>query len=279
MVRHLKERDGGGKQLYLKSAGEIAIMRRAGHLLQRVIHEVVESAHEGVTTNELDALAHARIKEAGAKPGFLGLYDFPKTLCISINEQVVHGIPGKRRLKNGDLVSIDCGLVLDGFYADTAYTVGVGKVSAEAQKLLDVTRASLAAGIRAAKVGGFVGDIGRAVEQVVSAAGFHCTDGYSGHGLGRQLHEEPSVPNDGKSRIMRVRAGMTLAIEPMVNIGTSAVKELEDGWTVVTEDGSLSAHFEHTIAITHAGVEVLTLDPGWKEDTAAGTLQNQADSP
>lgn len=251
----------GRREIYLKSTAEIAKMRRAGHLLQRVIREVVQAVHPGITTIELDKLAYSRIKEAKAIPGFLGLYDFPNTLCVSVNEQVVHGIPGKRKLLEGDIVSIDCGLILDKFFADSAYTVGVGKISPEAQKLLDTTQEALYAGIDAAKVGGRVGDIGTAVEKVVLAAGFSCVEGYSGHGVGHLLHEDPQVLNTGKERGKRIVSGMTLAIEPMVNIGGSATRELGDKWTVVTADGSLSAHFEHTVAITDAGVEILTLDP------------------
>lgn len=249
------------REVYLKSAREIALMRTSGHLLQRIIREVTEAVQPGVATIELDKIAYRRIKEAKAIPGFLGLYGFPNTLCISINEQVVHGIPGKRKLIEGDIVSIDCGLILDDFFADTAYTVGVGRISAEAQRLLDVTHEALYAGIDAAHVGGRVHDIGGAVEKIVTDAGFSCVDGYSGHGVGRRLHEDPQVFNTAKKRGRRLVSGMTLAIEPMVNAGGSETRELEDGWTVVTADGSLSAHFEHTVALTDAGVEILTLDP------------------
>lgn len=246
------------KEIYLKSPSEIAIMRRAGHLLSGIMKEVCAAAVEGVTTLELDRLAFSRIKEAGAKPGFLNLYDFPNTLCISMNEEVVHGIPSKRKLKAGDIVSIDCGLVLEDFFADMAYTVPVGTVSEEARLLLEVTKNSLEAGIAAAQIGGRVSDIGEAVEKVVKAAGFHVVDQYTGHGLGRKLHEEPKVYNTAKPRGPRIGHGMTLAVEPMINVGTSKTRELEDGWTVVTLDGSLSAHYEHTIAITREGVEILT---------------------
>ncbi len=254
--------------LYLKSPDELAIMRRAGHLLQRIIHEVVDAAEEGVATLELDKIAYSRIREAKAVPGFLGLYDFPNTLCISINEEIVHGVPGRRKLKQGDLVTIDCGLIIDGFYADTAYTVGVGEISEESQRLLRATRDSLYAGIEAARVGGRVGDIGSAVEKVVYEAGFHCIEEYTGHGIGRELHEEPKVYNTSRERGKRIPNGLTIAIEPMVGVGTGETEELEDGWTVVTKDRSLAAHFEHTVAITDQGVEILTMDPDLEEYAA-----------
>lgn len=249
------------KEIYLKSADELAIMRRAGRMLRAILCEVASMASEGVTTLELDRLARSRIREAKAVPAFLGLYDFPNTLCISINEEIVHGIPGKRKLAEGDIVSIDCGVILDGFYADTALTVGIGRISEEAQQLLAATREALDAGLAAARVGGRVGDIGTAVEKVVRRAGFHVIEDYTGHGIGRQLHEEPKVYNTSQERGRRIGHGMTLAVEPMVGVGTGATEELEDGWTVVTKDRSLAAHFEHTVAITRDGVEVLTLDP------------------
>lgn len=236
-------------------------MRRAGHLLSRVITEVVQSVQVGMTTRELDKIAYSRIREAKAIPAFLGLYDFPATLCISMNEEVVHGIPGKRKMENGDIVSIDCGLILEGFFSDMAYTVAVGEVDEKTRQLLEVTNASLYAGLDAARVGGRVGDIGTAVEKVVRQAGLHCIEDYTGHGIGRSCHEEPRVFNDSRVMGKRIRSGMTVAIEPMVAVGTGATRELSDQWTVVTEDGTLAAHFEHTIAITDCGVEILTLDP------------------
>ncbi len=247
-------------QIYLKSASEIATMRRAGRLLGRIIREVLQNAGEGVPTIELDKLAYRRIREAGAVPGFLGLYSFPNTLCISINEEVVHGIPGKRRLKSGDIVSIDCGLILDGFFADHAWTIGIGKLDPEAERLLRVGEESLYKGIAAARYGGRVGDIGQAIEEHVTAAGFSVVEEYTGHGIGRRCHEDPKVYNTGARRGKRIGQGLTLAIEPMVNIGTGKTKELEDGWTVVTADRSLSAHFEHTVAIGSRGTEILTRD-------------------
>ncbi len=245
-------------RIYLKSADEVAVMRRAGHLLGRIIREVLENVDEGVTTIELDKLAYRRIREAGAIPGFLGLYNFPNTLCISVNEQVVHGIPDKRRLKSGDIVSIDCGLILDGFFADHAWTVGVGKLDPEAERLLQVGEEALFRGIDAARYAGRVGDIGRAIEEHVTRAGFSVVEEYTGHGIGRRCHEDPKVYNTGTRRGKRMGQGLTLAIEPMVNIGSGRTKELADGWTVVTADGSLSAHFEHTVAIGQEGTEILT---------------------
>ncbi len=263
---HKEER---GRQIYRKSEAEIAIMRRAGHLLRRILREVADTAEEGMTTLELDKLAYSRIREAKAIPGFLGLYDFPNTLCISINEEIVHGIPGRRKLREGDLVSIDCGLILEDYFADTAYTVGIGRLEPRNEALLAATRRALEAGVAAGAVGGRVGDIGAAVEKVVREAGFHCIENYAGHGIGRHLHEEPQVYNTSQERGKRIRSGFTLAIEPMVAVGTGRTRELEDGWTVVTADGSCAAHFEHTVAITDEGVEVLTLDPEEQEKLEA----------
>ena len=253
---------GSRNDIYLKSPAEIARMRRAGHLLQRIQGEIAALAGVGVSTLELDRLALARIREARAKPGFLGLYGFPNTLCISVNEEVVHGIPSaKRILQDGDIVSVDCGLILDGFYADCARTLAIGNVSEQARRLIDVTTASLYAGLAAARVDGRVGDIGAAVEAVVHAAGFSSVDQYTGHGIGKSLHEEPKVFNTSQERGRRIGNGLTVAVEPMVNVGGAETEELADGWTVVTKDRSLSAHVEHTVAVTRHGVEVLTMDP------------------
>lgn len=249
-----------GRKIELKSRDEIAVMRRAGHLLQRIILEVAEAVQPGITTLELDRLARSRIKEAGARPGFLGQYGFPNTMCISVNEQVVHGIPGKRQLLEGDIVSLDCGLILEGFYADTAYTVAVGQCSPQAQRLMDVTRRALDLAIEACQPGNRVGDIGWAVQEYVEAQGLHVVEEYGGHGIGRTLHEDPRIENFGPAgRGERLRPGLVIAVEPMVNIGTGKTDVLEDDWTVVSKDRSLSAHYEHTVAILEDGAEVLTV--------------------
>jgi methionyl aminopeptidase len=245
--------------IYYKSDAEIARIRRAGRILHAVLAEVSQAVQPGVTTSELDRLARTRIREAKARPAFLGQYGFPATLCVSINEEVVHGIPSKRRLQEGDIVSIDCGVVFDGFFSDSAVTVPVGKVSEEAQRLMDVTKHSLELAIAQCQPGNRTGDIGWAVEQYVTSHGYSVVEGYGGHGVGRKIHEEPKVDNVGPPGTgERLRRGLVIAVEPMVNIGTGETEELEDEWTVVTKDGRWSAHFEHTIAITADGYEILT---------------------
>ncbi|MCB2155406.1 type I methionyl aminopeptidase [bacterium] len=250
----------GSHPLELKSTAEISKIRRAGHLLQRVIMEVARAVDVGVTTLELDRLAKSRIKEAGAIPAFLGMYGFPNTLCVSLNEAVVHGIPNKAPLNEGDLLSIDCGVLLDGFFADTAYTVGVGKCSAEAERLMQVTRESLELAIAKCQPGCRPGDIGHAVQTHVESNGFHVIRDYTGHGIGRHLHEDPKIENFGPAgKGKRLMPGTVIAVEPMVAVGTGDTEVLNDDWTVVTKDRSLSAHYEHTIAITQGGPEILTL--------------------
>jgi methionyl aminopeptidase len=218
----------------------------------------------GVTLEELDQAAKRETEKRGASCAFKDLYGFPKHICISVNDEVVHGIPGKRKLLDGDLVKLDHGAVVRGWYGDSARTVPVGKVSPEARKLLDVTRESLEAGIRAMVVGNRISDIGAAVEAVVAPHGFGIVRDYVGHGIGKKPHEDPQVPNYGPSLWgrgqpnPRLRAGLVLAVEPMINIGTHETRTLGDGWTVVTRDGKYSAHFEHTIAVTENGPEVLT---------------------
>lgn len=255
-------------QLYLKSAEEIARMRRAGIILNRVMKEVIAATVEGATGLELDKLAHSRIREAGARPAFLHLYGFPNTLCISLNEAVVHGIPSKQKFVSGDIVSLDCGLVLDGFYSDMAHTVPVGDVTLEAQQLLRVTQEALFAGISKALAGGRVGDIGTAIENHIRPYGYFTAEGYTGHGIGRSLHEEPQVLNSSAERGKKMLPGLVIAIEPMVNIGTGKTQELSDHWTVVTKDRSLSAHYEHTVAVTEDGPLILTAG----EESAASML-------
>jgi methionyl aminopeptidase len=215
----------------------------------------------GVTTMDLERAAEKKIKELGAKPAFKGYYDYPCVLCTSVNQEIVHGIPSpKRLLKDGDIVSIDCGVVLDGYYGDAAITVPVGnEVAPDVQKLLEVTEASLYRGIAAARIGNTVGDVGAAVQELVEANGFSVVREFVGHGIGTRLHEDPQVPNYGtRGHGARLREGMVIAIEPMVNAGTPGARVLDDKWTAVTEDGSFSAHFEHCVAVTEDGPLILT---------------------
>jgi methionyl aminopeptidase len=243
-----------------RSATEIERLARVNTLVARVLAELEAMVVPGVTTAEVDAVAERRLREAGAEPAFKGYHGYPATICASVNEQVVHGIPSSRRLVEGDIVSIDLGARLDGFYGDSAVTVPVGRVSPEAAALLTVTQASLHAGLAAVKTGGRLSDIGAAVQREVEAHGFTVVREFVGHGIGTALHEEPQIPNYGTpGRGPRLSEGMVLAIEPMVNMGKAAVKVLGDGWTAVTKDGSLSAHFEHTVVVTGDGCRILTL--------------------
>jgi methionyl aminopeptidase len=247
--------------IQLKSAREIDLMAQGGKILGATVQHLRASVKPGMTTGELDAIAEKFIRDHdGAVPAFKGLYGFPGSICSSVNQEIVHGIPSKKRvLKDGDIVSIDVGVGYKGYFTDSATTVGVGKISAEAQRLLDVTLESLEAGIAAAKPGNHIGDIGHAVQGVVEAAGFSVVRDLVGHGIGVEFHEEPQVPNYGKpKRREKLVPGLTLAIEPMVNAGGPATRTLSDRWTIVTVDGSLSAHFEHTVAITESGNVVLT---------------------
>jgi methionyl aminopeptidase len=240
----------------LKSPREIDTMAAAGKIVADTLALMERSARPGVSTKELDRQAEEFIRShPGARPSFKGLYDFPATLCTSINSEVVHGIPSaKRVLKEGDLISVDVGVQLEGLHADSAATFPVGHVPPEAQRLLQVTKDALAAGIAQAKAGNHVGDIGHAVQQVAESAGYSVVREMVGHGIGSAFHEEPQVPNFGKpKRGARLVPGMTIAIEPMVNVGGAEIRTLSDKWTVVTVDGSLSAHFEHTVAIGENG--------------------------
>lgn len=242
-----------------RSAAEIDRLARVNELVARVLAELKAMVAPGVTTADLDAAAERRLVEAGAEPAFKGYHGYPATICASVNEQVVHGIPSKRPLAEGDIISIDMGAKLDGFYGDSAVTVPVGEVSEEAQRLLAVTEASLYKGLEAVKAGARVSDIGAAVQAHVEAHGFSVVREFVGHGIGTKLHEEPQIPNYGPGgRGPRLSEGMVLAIEPMVNFGKPAVKVLGDGWTAVTKDGSLSAHFEHTVVVTGNGCRILT---------------------
>jgi len=247
--------------IQLKSPREIEIMARGGAILAETVRLLEQSVRAGMSTTDLDLIADEFIRgHEGALPAFKGLYRFPASICTSINQEIVHGIPSRKRvLAEGDIVSIDIGVKLDGYNTDSATTVAVGKVSAESERLLDVTRASLAAGIAAATPENHVGDIGAAVQAVVEEAGFSVVRDLVGHGIGVGFHEEPQVPNYGKpKRGVRLTPGLTIAIEPMVNIGGPETRTMPDRWTVVTVDGTRSAHFEHTIAITEQGPRVLT---------------------
>ena len=240
----------------IKSPREIETMAAAGRLVAETLALVARTVRPGISTEELDQIAEGFIRShPGAKPSFKGLYDFPATLCTSINQEVVHGIPSSKRvLKPGDLLSVDVGVWLDGLHADAAATFPVGKVSLDAERLLAVTRQALAAGVAEARAGNHVGDIGHAVQQVAESAGYSVVRELVGHGIGSSFHEDPQVPNYGKPRRgPRLMPGMTIAIEPMVNAGAAEIRTLDDKWTVVTEDGSLSAHFEHTVAIGENG--------------------------
>jgi methionyl aminopeptidase len=247
--------------IQLKSAREIDLMVQGGRILAATIDALRAAVHPGVSTGELDSIAEDFIRSySGATPAFKGLYGFPGSICASVNHEIVHGIPSKKRvLKEGDIISLDVGVGYKGYFTDSAATVAVGTVSHDAERLLDVTQRSLEAGIAVARAGNHIGDIGAAVQAVVEAAGFSVVRDLVGHGIGVEFHEEPQVPNYGKpKRREKLVPGLTLAIEPMVNIGGPATKTLVDRWTIVTLDGSLSAHFEHTVAITDDEPLVLT---------------------
>lgn len=242
-----------------KSPAELELMREAGRITAVALRLVGEAVRPGVTTRELDEIAEEYIRSEGAGPAFKGYHGFPATLCTSPNDQVVHGIPGRAVLSEGDILSVDCGAIIDGYYGDSAVTFAVGAVSTETQRLLDVTAASLEAAIAQCLPGNRLSDVSHAVQSVVEAAGFSVVREYVGHGIGRAMHEEPQVPNYGSpGKGPQLKTGMVLAIEPMVNAGGHAVRSLEDGWTVVTDDGRMSAHFEHTVAVTEHGPLVLT---------------------
>ena len=243
-----------------RSQAEIDKLRRVNQLVGRILAELRQMVQPGVTTEQIDVLAEARVREAGAEPAFKGYHGYPATVCASVNEQVVHGIPSARPLVEGDVVSIDMGARMDGFFGDCAVTVPVGRVPEPAAALLRVTEEALFHGIEAVKPGARVSDIGAAVQQHVEAHGLSVVREFVGHGIGTALHEEPQIANYGPGgRGPRLSEGMVLAIEPMVNAGKPAVKVLADGWTAVTRDGSLSAHFEHTVVVTREGCEILTL--------------------
>ncbi len=242
-----------------RSASEIAKMRRAGRVVAEMHEATRAAAREGATTADLDRAARAVLDRRGARSNFLNYHGFPAVICASPNDVVVHGIPGPYRLKEGDIVSIDCGAIVEGYHGDAAFTMGIGAIAPAARRLLEVTEASLWAGIEQMRAGNRLNHIGRAVQEVAVKAGFSVVREYTGHGIGTAMHEDPSVPNyyPGHPGPL-LQPGMVLAVEPMVNAGRSGTRTLDDGWSVVTIDGGLSAHFEHTIAVTEDGPEVLT---------------------
>jgi methionyl aminopeptidase len=244
----------------LKSQQEIEKMRRAGQVVREVLELVRRQVKPGATTYDLEKAAEARLKELGVRAAFKGYHGYPCVLCTSVNSEVVHGIPSpKRVLQEGDIVSVDFGVVVDGYYGDAAITVPVGEINPDKARLLKVTEASLQAGIAAVRPGATLGDVGAAVQGVVEGEGFSVVRDFVGHGIGVQMHEDPQVPNYGQAgKGMKLRTGMVIAIEPMVNAGKPDVMVLDDGWTAVAKDGSMSAHFEHTVAVTDTGARILT---------------------
>jgi methionyl aminopeptidase len=251
------------RNIIIKSPQEIAALREAGRINARALDAVRQLIRPGVTTAELDAAAEEVIRKHGASPtfkGYPGPYPYPGSICVSINEQLVHGIPGKRKLQTGDIVSVDCGSTFEGFVGDSAFTIGVGEISPQAQRLIKVTEQALYEGIRQMQIGNRVGDISAAIQTFVENAGLNVTREYTGHGVGRQMHEGPQVPNYGfAGRGQVLRQGMTIALEPMVLVGTSQTRVLSDQWTVASADGSLTAHWEHSVAITDGEPLILTL--------------------
>ncbi len=248
--------------IVLKSPAELAVMRRACQVAALALQNVAQSVRPGITTRELDRIAEERIRDQGGVPSFLGYRGFPASLCVSVNDEVVHGIPGRRRLKEGEIVSLDLGAIVDGFHGDLAVTVPVGDISEALAHLLRVTQEALEEGIRTVRPGGRLGDVSAAIQRHAERHGFSVVREFAGHGVGRRLHEEPQVPNFGRPGDgVVLQQGMTLAIEPMVNMGTSEVVVDPDGWTVRTRDRKPSAHFEHTVAVTERGADVLTRLP------------------
>jgi methionyl aminopeptidase len=242
-----------------RSEPELRAMREAGRVVAEIHERTRDRIAPGVTTAQLDRIARDVIERRGARSNFLGYHGFPAVICASPNEVVVHGIPGKRRLEEGDIISVDCGAVVRGWHADAAFTAPVGTVSRKAARLIEVTRQSMLAGIAAMVGGNRLGDVGQAVQTITEDAGFAVVRDYVGHGIGRALHEKPDVPNEGRAgKGRRIQVGDTYALEPMVSAGSPLTRELDDGWTVVTTDGAWAAHWEHTIAVTEDGPEILT---------------------
>ncbi|MFH0793929.1 MAG: type I methionyl aminopeptidase [bacterium] len=249
----------GRLEVEIKSPEEIAKMQAAGGLLRDIRERMVQLVRPGVTTLSIDRKVRQWIEENNARPAFLGLYGFPATICTSINEEVVHGIPSERQLVEGDLISFDLGLIKDGFFVDTAVTVAVGEVDEESRRLMEVTSTALEIAIEQARPGVRLGDLGQAIQTYVEGQGFNVVRDYTGHGIGRQLHEDPKIPNFGQAGTgPRLMEGMVICLEPMVCVGTWKTRTLDDHWTVVTADGKRAAHFEHTVAITASGPRVLT---------------------
>ncbi len=243
----------------LKSREEIELMRQSAQLVSKTLGMLATEIRPGITTLYLDNLARTYIQDHQALPGFLGLYNFPNTLCMSVNEQVVHGVPNNKPLLNGDIVSIDCGVLKNGYYGDHAYTFAVGEIDSEVQQLLDITKESLYLGIDKMVTGNRIGDISFAIQRYTEKQGYGVVRELVGHGLGKKMHESPEVPNYGKrGRGPVIRNGLVLAIEPMINLGTRKVKQLSDGWTIVTADGKPSAHFEHNVAVIDGKTEILS---------------------
>jgi len=253
----------------IKTRDEIAVMRRAGLLVGETLELLRSSVRAGISTAELDAIAEDHIRSAGAAPSFLGYHGFTGTICTSVNHQVVHGIPGDQVLADGDVISIDCGAIVDGWHGDAAITVAVGEVTEEVTELMRVTEEAMWRGIAAARLGGRVGDISQAVEACVRAAGsYGIVEDYTGHGIGSEMHQAPDVPNYGRRRGPKLVEGLALAVEPMITLGTKETSVLADDWTVVTLDGSWSAHYEHTFTLTPDGAWVLTALDGGEEQLA-----------
>jgi len=245
--------------IIIKSQEEIAVMRQAGRIVATVLDILKTKVKPGMRTEELDVIAARELKKLGATPSFKGYHGYPANLCVSVNDEIVHGIPGKRVLKDGDIVSLDFGAIYDGFQGDAAVTVGVGKISPEAKKLIEATEGSLKAGIDAGHAGGRMGDISAAIQDYAESRGFSVVREYTGHGIGREMHEDPQIPNyglPGEGPVLR--KGMVFALEPMVNSGDWRTRVGDDHWVVLTVDGSLSAHFEHTVAVTNGKLEILT---------------------
>ena len=243
----------------LKSREEIELMRQSAQLVSKTLGMLAPLVKPGVTTLELDKLAEEFIRDHGGEPGFLGMYDFPNTLCMSPNEQVVHGFPNKNPLKDGDILSIDCGVYMNGFYGDHAYTFEVGEVAPEIKKLLEVTKESLYIGINEVRAGNRIGDIGWAIQNHCEKHGYGVVKVLVGHGLGRDMHEDPQVPNYGKrGRGKKIQEGLVIAIEPMINLGTARIRQLSDGWSIITADKAPSAHFEHDVAVVDGKPDILS---------------------